>query len=180
MKSLPAGIVLSLAIAAPSWACGTERWPVKVMTDADANRVILTAEDATIHDLTALQAPPNPDAYRSKRFPAELQAYRIHATMTLIKREADQDYHIVLSDSAGETMIVESPDPQCAEGSKAAAEITAVRSAIDAKLGSITRPLHLHLPVTVNGVLFFDKIHGQTGVAKNGVELHPLLSIEWR
>jgi hypothetical protein len=29
----------------------------------------------------------------------------------------------------------------------------------------------------VRGVGFFDKIHGQTGVARNGIELHPVLSI---
>ena len=33
--------------------------------------------------------------------------------------------------------------------------------------------------VIVTGVGFFDKIHGQTGVAPNGIELHPVLSISW-
>jgi hypothetical protein len=28
---------------------------------------------------------------------------------------------------------------------------------------------------TITGVGFFDAIHGQTGVAPNGVELHPVL-----
>jgi hypothetical protein len=32
-------------------------------------------------------------------------------------------------------------------------------------------------PVRVTGVGFFDRIHGQNGVAKNGVELHPVLDI---
>jgi hypothetical protein len=30
----------------------------------------------------------------------------------------------------------------------------------------------------MTGVLFFDKLHGQTGVAGNGVELHPVISLE--
>ncbi len=35
-------------------------------------------------------------------------------------------------------------------------------------------------PVRVTGVGFFDKLHGQTGVAQvNGIELHPGLKIEW-
>jgi hypothetical protein len=35
-------------------------------------------------------------------------------------------------------------------------------------------------PVTVTGVGFFDRVHGQTGVAlKNGIELHPILAIEF-
>jgi len=33
-------------------------------------------------------------------------------------------------------------------------------------------------PVTITGVGFFDRVHGQTGVAlKNGIELHPVLAI---
>jgi hypothetical protein len=29
----------------------------------------------------------------------------------------------------------------------------------------------------VTGVAFFDFLHGQTGVAPNGIELHPVLSV---
>ncbi len=29
------------------------------------------------------------------------------------------------------------------------------------------------------GVGFFDRLHGQMGVAPNGIELHPVLSVEW-
>ena len=32
----------------------------------------------------------------------------------------------------------------------------------------------------ITGVGFFDRVHGQTGVAlSNGIELHPILKIEW-
>lgn len=35
-------------------------------------------------------------------------------------------------------------------------------------------------PAKITGVGFFDKIHGQTGVSQlNGIELHPVLKIEW-
>jgi hypothetical protein len=35
-------------------------------------------------------------------------------------------------------------------------------------------------PVTITGVGFFDRVHGQTGVAlKNGIELHPVLAIQF-
>ena len=59
-------------------------------------------------------------------------------------------------------------------------EITSVRQAIDTELGG---PIHgkkkLKRLVTVTGVGFFDRIHGQEGVAPNGIELHPLLSIDF-
>lgn len=32
--------------------------------------------------------------------------------------------------------------------------------------------------IQVSGVGFFDELHGQTGVAPNGIELHPVLSIQ--
>ena len=31
----------------------------------------------------------------------------------------------------------------------------------------------------VTGIGFFDRFHGQTGVAPNMFELHPILKIEW-
>ncbi len=47
-----------------------------------------------------------------------------------------------------------------------------------------TRPakhfVHVRKTITVRvtGVVFFDRIHGQDGVAPNGVELQPVLGIE--
>lgn len=32
---------------------------------------------------------------------------------------------------------------------------------------------------TVTGVGFFDRVHGQTGVAATGIELHPILDLAW-
>lgn len=34
------------------------------------------------------------------------------------------------------------------------------------------------IKLRVTGVVFFDRVHGQVGVACNGVELHPVLDIE--
>jgi len=35
------------------------------------------------------------------------------------------------------------------------------------------------MPLTVTGVAFFDVLHGQEGVAPNGIELHPILMIDF-
>ena len=43
----------------------------------------------------------------------EFRTYTLHATLTLYKTEKDQDYHLVLTDSGGNTMIAEIPDPSC-------------------------------------------------------------------
>ena len=39
--------------------------------------------------------------------------------------------------------------------------------------------VHLSFPVHVTGIGFFDFLHRQDGVAPNGVELHPVLSISF-
>jgi hypothetical protein len=81
-------------------------------------------------------------------------------------------------------MIVESPAPHCAQG-RFAQQIQAVRDAIDGQFPVFTEDetvmirVRLNIPVTVTGVAFFDTLHGQEGVAPNGIELHPTLSISF-
>ena len=77
-------------------------------------------------------------------------------------------------------MIVESPDPQCAPNSRFAQEIAQVRQTIEAHFNGPIHGRHVvRVPVTVTGVPFFDPLHGQEGVARNGIELHPILGITW-
>jgi len=76
-------------------------------------------------------------------------------------------------------MIVESPDPKCAKGSQFLDQIKQVRKTIDDQFGPIKRRQRPNIPVTVMGVGFYDPIHGQEGVAPNGIELHPILEISF-
>jgi hypothetical protein len=163
-------------------ACGTERWAVKIGTDRDADKVNMTAEDTTIAELSDLRPPPSPNTRSTTRFmPAEFKTFRIKGILTLIKKETDEDYHIVVQaegDKEG-TMIVESPDPKCAKGSQFLDQIKQVRKTIDDQFGPIKRRQRPNIPVTVMGVGFYDPIHGQEGVAPNGIELHPILEISF-
>lgn len=171
-------IFCSLTVA---FACGKERWPVKTGADRDAGNVTTDPQASTIAELTDLHAPPNPNSRKSSRFAPELKTYRINAILTLIKKEADEDYHIVIADPDDEelTMIIESVAPSCTEGSLFTQEIEDVRKALDQKFGAVSKKkkTNLNIPVTVTGIGFFDPIHGQEGVAPNGVELHPILGI---
>jgi hypothetical protein len=36
------------------------------------------------------------------------------------------------------------------------------------------------IPITVEGPLFLDKVHGQASVAPNGAEIHPVLRVRRR
>lgn len=175
-------LVVSAQPPAAAAKCGVERWPVKVGTDRGLGAGTTGPLSTSIAALAAVPAPANPDAQRETRFlPVELTVFSLAATMVLIKREADSDYHIVLRDGAA-TMIVEAPDPRCAVGSPLATQIGQVRAAIERQFGGpVTgRKAGLSIPVSVTGLGFFDKIHGQEGVARNGIELHPLLSIEFQ
>ena len=166
--------VAQLAEAQAAGRCGLERWAVKTVTDSAAGSISITPVDSTVGALRKLKVgklTPN-----TPRLALEQKIYRISGTLTFVKAEADSDYHLVIKDAAG-TMIVESPAPSCAKGSLFLRQITDVRSAIDSKIRVSASAQKLSIPVTVTGVAFQDFLHGQTGVAPNGMELHPLLSI---
>jgi hypothetical protein len=148
-------------------AAGKDRWDIKTGTDADVTEVTSAPVSSTIAQLIALPAPHQPTV----RTPAEQVTYSIPCTITFWKIEADGDHHLVLTDESGKTMIGEIPDPQfVGPTSPWLSEITTARTQFD------TWP-RLNKPCIVTGVCFFDHLHGQTGVAPNGVELHPILSI---
>ena len=165
-----------LASSSAALACGTERWPVKVGTDQDAGRVIQQPQPVTIRDLVSLPAPPDPDARPNSRFaPAELTVFQVHGVLAVIKREKDEDYHLVIADpnDPSLTMIVEAPNPRCAVGSAFAAQIATVRATLNRRFGGFRRRLEPNVPVSVTGVAFFDIFHNQEGGAPNVIELHP-------
>lgn len=162
----------------PASGCGIERWAVKTLTDPGANQVSLTnVVSSDVATLGSIAAPVNPT---DRLAPVETTVYKIQGTLTIAKQEADHDFHLVIV-AGGSTMIVEIPDPGCATGSVVSSQLAQVRSAFVAKYGtpgSYPKPdLKPNVPVTVTGVGFFDRIHSQTGVAPNGIELHPVLSL---
>jgi hypothetical protein len=161
-------------------SCGVERWSVKTGTDADAGLINLgSTASSTIAALGALPAPSSlPSDNRVQ--PTETTVFRVSATLTEFKLEADSDYHVVLSDGAGHTMISEIPDPACVgASSRLLTRIQTARGQFDAKY-TPTGTFHVvNVPVTVTGVGFFDFLHGQTGVAPNGIELHTVTDIQF-
>jgi hypothetical protein len=183
--SLSLGALTGLQLTNPAdeedagGACGVERWSVKTGTDADASAIDLAHPvTTTIAALTALPQPGSLPADNRIR-PTETTVYSIAATMTIYKHETDSDYHVVISDGT-RTMIVESADSGCVgPGSPLAAGIQNARAELDARLTPTSNFKTANLPITVIGVGFFDFLHGQTGVAPNGVELHPLLDVQF-
>lgn len=158
--------------------CGRERWDVKTLTDPEAERVDLTASRATVEQLSALPVPAE-FSRDAARLPSEFQSYTVEATLVEFKEEDDNDIHLVLVGSSGESMIAEIPEPTCAEGSRLEAEIARARVRFVERFGEPSQISwsEVNATVTVTGVLFFDVHHGQRGVAPNAVELHPVFDI---
>ncbi len=112
--------------------------------------------------------------------PVELTTYVVDATLIKYRFTDDSDYHLVLADAAGRTMIAELPHPDCVgAASPFKGAITAVRATFDAQLRAGTTFKSVAIPVRIHGIGFWDSIHGQTGVAPNGIELHPVLRLEF-
>jgi hypothetical protein len=169
--------------------CGVERWTVKTGTDAGAAAVdIAHPQDTTIAALAALPPPTREqlDANPSSRIgAAETTAYRLSGvTLTGYKLEADGDFHLVLTDSAGNTMIAEIPKPACVgDASPWRSAIATTRQAFDAAFpGAETQTSFVRpdrLLTAISGAGFFDFLHGQTGVAPNAIELHAVTGIDF-
>jgi hypothetical protein len=169
---------ITITIQSPT--CGVERWAVKTGGDPDAALVDLNPVPATIANLRTLTPPPSVGANTPRTAPGETTVYTIRATMKLYKLESDVDYHIVVQDENGATMVTEIPCPCCvAAGSPFTAGIANARHAFDARFTATTSFQSATVPVQITGVGFFDPIHGQTGVAPNGIELHPILDIRF-
>jgi len=171
--------VLLLVVPTSLFAqCGVERWSVKTGTDADIGLVHLTSSSNTT--IAAMRAPaaPSPIPANNRVAPLETTQWIINATLTVYKLESDSDYHLVLQDANGLTMIGEIPSPTCVgSGSPFLSGITNARNEFNARFTATTSFQTANIPVKVTGVGMFDFLHGQTGVAPNGIELHPILDI---
>lgn len=168
-----------------------ERWAVKTGSDADAQALTSQAPTpTTIAQLTALPYPGflPPDG-RSEG--AEKTVWQLSATLQAFGREADGDYHLVIADDHGTTMIAEIPNPDdITSPSYFAAQITNSRTAFDnhfqltedlsgpsAAAAGTSAFQEVSVPVTLTGIGYFDFNHRQRGVAANAIELHPVIDI---
>ena len=204
---LVAAVFISATPAVAQQPCGgVERWAVKMAADPNS-QINLQPISISIHDLAQIQkgaAIPEDD---SVRLPSERKVYVVDGFLVTFKHEAgkkgDSDYHLVITDETfkfaqgpnnpGSThsVIAEIVDPDCVTGRNNTVstptvfgnELTTARAALEAQFpdretGSGWNDVN-KIPVRITGVGFFDRPHGQTGRATNGIELHPVLSIEF-
>jgi hypothetical protein len=146
--------------AATVAACGVERWTVKTLQD----RPVLRATRLTTVRYLVTRAAPADLPYT--RLPFEHSVFTVTASVVLVRPESDSDLHVVLQDGPRQ-MIAEAP----AFGCTGRALPRLRRAMATARSG-----VRLCPRARVTGVAFFDFFHGQTGVAPNAIELHPILA----
>lgn len=139
--------------------CGVERWTVKTLQD----RPIL--QPARAVTLRYLVTRPRPGNIGDARTPFEHRKFTVTAAVTLVRKEADSDLHLVLS-ANGVRMIAEAPLVTCTSRA-----LPIYRKAMTEARSQV----RLCARARITGVAFFDFDHGQTGVASNAIELHPIL-----
>jgi hypothetical protein len=161
----------------PTPDCGVERWSVKTGTDTNASGISFVSQSTSIATMRSW-TPPSPIPPNSRSAPFETTVWTVSANLLEYKFEDDSDYHIVLQDAAGNTIIGEIPHPGCVgSGSPFATSIINARLKFNAMFTASSSFKFANVPVQVTGVGMFDFLHGQTGVAPNGIELHPILDI---
>lgn len=159
--------------------CSGFRWPVKAATDEAADSIDL--HGTTTISISALRRLPTPVINKgtARIPPVETTVYRINnVLLKYVRSSPDADYHLVIADANGLTMILESPDPDCAPSSTLAPQIRNVRTKIDSVTPRVPpTPLRVNKVVSIEGVGFHDDFRALDGQAPNGIELHPLIAI---
>ncbi|MDX6406823.1 MAG: hypothetical protein QOH70_4278 [Blastocatellia bacterium] len=166
-------------VSSPTPSCGVERWSVKTGTDADALQVGSIPQSTTIATMRSWPAPSATPA-NNRIAPYETTTWTINGTLTQYKLESDSDYHLVIRDQSGNTIVTEIPLPGCVgSGSPFAVSIANARAKFDAMFTPDGNFQFVSVPVQITGVAMFDFPLGQTGAAPNGIELHPILDINF-
>ena len=199
------GLYSSATEAPPPVVCGgTERWNVKVANDPDAAQISPNPQGPnTVAQLNQIEPKPIDPGGRME---PEKKRYTVRGLLSYFKKEDDGDYHVVITDPPGQfshddaapngrSMVVELPNPDCLRGKSGKGPATSIlaqsmaeaRASFEEQVHGISGTnITKSIPVTVTGVGFFDRAHGQTGRAteraeadgrKVVFELHPVTEI---
>lgn len=173
---------LSGILLASGQECGVERWSIKTLSDTDTafihfNNVVRSS----VHDQVNMEAP---FGRLNDRLASETVVYEIECFVIGYKKEPDRDIHVIVEDiNTDETMVIEIMSPDCPEVKNTSRHKLAIElyqwftENIGVPRTSFTF-LKDHKRINLTGVGFWDYLHGQKGMANNGREIHPVLSMK--
>ena len=175
MSKLITLFFLILLLCLPSYSqTDSDRRDVKFVRDNFVSKIDTNDLDVTVYDLGNVPEPKQ--LYRNTvRLQIEMQVFTIKCKVKKIIKEKDGDYHIIVEDliHTGSTMIIEVVNPS-EVGTKFYSQIKKVR-----KFLLNNHLLMVNKTIIVSGVAFFDIKHNQKGIAPNGIELHPVLKLNF-
>jgi hypothetical protein len=165
------------------------RWDTKILIDTAGHRVYKQkATSETISNLANPSSTPRPQAdelKKGKRANAEKRKVTITAYITATGIEDDGDYHLVLQALNGKaTLIGEIPDPATPKLKGFPTlknNYSIARHTVDKEIGIPPQKVTLltkKVKVKITGTVFFDKMAHGNGHAPNGIEIHPILSLQ--
>ena len=149
---------------------------------AQCGSEFIQKKDLTISDTAFLAEKPIRSTVSEEnalKTNARCRKIEINGTITGYKLEADGDIHCIVKDGSAQ-MIIELPNPECSEV-KRSSQFHAMKMVREQFISTVGKPSakmkKCNVKVDVTGSEFFDKLHGQAGAAKNGVEVHPALKL---
>lgn len=166
-----------------AYSCGVERASVKHLTDGFV--LPSTAKVMTPDELLSLKPPqvgqdtPRITTVSGGSLPETILVVLNNVHVIAVKQEADSDLHVIIQASNGKELNVEAPQAICDSSSKYAKLLGAARAAMDKTFPNVSSSGYttVNVTATIEGVLFWDVLHGQRG-APNGVELHPVVAFD--
>jgi hypothetical protein len=189
-------LAATLAFPVTAFLCGTERWNVKVCQDQHVKYLfkdqsitsgkLISAQPTTIAKLQSVPWPFGDRIHPPKwswdlRSTADVE-YRIWvvtATLTKKKNESDEDYHLILKKGV-RTLVAEIPAPGCVEDTPEPLKSMIIQARNDFDEWQATQSgATFNQKVRVTGVGMFDTLGHAEGTSPNGIELHPVIKIEF-
>jgi len=168
---------------------GTDRWPVKTATDDDARQIVTKPVHITVEELLALPRPAdmplneaNPKYQNHRARGAETTIYTIEAEVVECRLSMDADYHVTVRSEAGQTMVLEIPNPDptfVPPGGRFARQLAGARREFDTRY-HLTVPMKtvpVNVRARITGIGYFG--HSSRATEGNLIQLHPLLKIQW-
>ncbi|MBI3258064.1 MAG: hypothetical protein HYZ54_01060 [Ignavibacteriae bacterium] len=187
MKTLIAVILLFSASYCSAQYCPGWRWKVKALADDEAKGIDFTkSRSITFEQLKKLDhVELNLGDWFMKRRIEEKHYVKITGKIIQWKVEPnDYDYHIVVSDGTN-YIVCEIPNPEC-DGVKETGHVEDYKTArafIRSLPNVEANGWHIVLPelgkFTLYGVIFHDFEHAAFFSMPHGLEIHPVLRIEW-
>jgi hypothetical protein len=174
----PLSLGPALATPTRAQACGEWRWPVKTLSDHHNREVHFSPIRSTVSQFRRRTPPSELGPTTPRTTKLEFHTWTLRAKPRRARIEGDGDIHLIMyaPKHPHRTMIVEFPKRSCVASPFKRKAIARAQRRFVHNCGSMSGAwADLKGSVDVTGVGFWDSLHGQPGVAPNGIELHPVL-----